>query len=106
MISYFVSAGLLIIGLSMVRIACPEKQAGRVEVFMYRAAMAWFVVLTIIHINVFAALVYGFLFPWIGHKCIDAFPWQWFGERERKMGWLLVFLGALALLATSRYTSW
>jgi hypothetical protein len=106
MISYFVSAGILIIGLSMVRIACPEKQAGRVEVFIYRAAIAWFVLLTMIHINFFAGLIYGLLFPWIGHKAIDAFPWQWFGERERIIGWLLVLFGALGLLLTARYTSW
>ena len=106
MVSYFISAGILIIGLSMVRIACPERQAGRVEVFIYRAALAWFVLLTIIHINIFAALVYGFLLPWIGHKAIDAFPWQWFGERERNVGWVLTALGAVALLLTTMYDHW
>lgn len=106
MVSYFISAGILIIGLSMVRIACPEKQAGKAEVFIYRAALAWFVLLTIIHINLFAGLIYGFLLPWIGHKSIDAFPWQWFGARERVIGWVMVAVGAVALLLSTMHSDW
>lgn len=106
MVAYFGSSALIIIGLSMVRIADPSKQAGQFELWLYRLAMAWFVLLTIIHINVVAALIYGFLFPWIGNKAIAAFPWQWFGPRERIVGWCLVVAGAVALFLTARYTSW
>lgn len=94
------------VGLSMVRIAYPEQQAGRIEVSIYRLAVLWFVLVTIVHVNAFAALFYGFLFPWIGNKTIGAFPWQWFGKRERLIGWLLVALGVIALFATARYSQW
>ena len=106
MFSYFISAAILVIGLSMVRIACPERQAGGLEIGLYRAFWAWFVLLTMIHINVIAAAFYGFLFPWIGRKTIDAFPWQWFGERQRKIGWVLTFAGAVAMLLAVMYTDW
>lgn len=106
MVAYFGSSALLMIGLSMVRIAYPEKQAGPFEVLLYRLAIAWFVLLTMVHVNVIAALFYGFLFPWTGNKAIDAFPWQWFGQRERIIGWLLVVAGAIALFLTARYTEW
>lgn len=106
MVAYFGSSALLIIGLSMVRIAYPEKQAGQFEVFVYRLAIAWFVLLTMVHVSFIAALFYGFLFPWIGHKAIDAFPWQWFGQRERIIGWVLVLAGAIALFLTARYAEW
>lgn len=106
MIAYFASSAVLMIGLSMVRIAYPEKQAGRIEISIYRAAMVWFVLLTMAHVGFLAGVMYGLLFPWIGNKCIDAFPWQWFGPRERIIGWVLVALGAAALLLTKLYTQW
>lgn len=106
MFAYFGSSALLMIGLSMVRIAYPEKQAGRFEVWIYRVAIGWFVVVSMLHVNFFAALFYGFLFPWIGNKAIDAFPWQWFGQRERIIGWLLVAAGVVALYVTLQYADW
>lgn len=106
MISYFIAAGLLTIGLSIVRIAAPEKTAGALEVGFYRAAWLWFIVLTLLHINLLAALIYGLLLPWIGRTAIAAFPPQWFAAKQRLLGWWLVAAGAIALLLVTMYAQW